>query len=323
MKALSSLGSDGFPARFYQLFWSVIKDDLLKAINFFFQHEATIKEEYLSLIHREELLQHQKSRQTWLKEGDQNSKFFYSTIKARVALNTIRKFSTDPSESLGIPLAFPNQRGDLDSNPSKSGMQGLLELGFGRSFVIKTHFGLLGQPVDLLPSAFDVCWSPPPTGWVKINSYGSLADDRGGYGALVHNDKAEFLLGVAGRNDLPSINLLELKAMEARIRIAIQAGFQDLWVESDSTTALTWVMNKGNRPWSAIWLLRSISQGLEFIHAWRFTHIHLEGNAPADFLAAYQSAREESRIIFSGLWQELIQALELNRIGTIYQRAKS
>ncbi|KAK1268989.1 hypothetical protein QJS04_geneDACA008265 [Acorus gramineus] len=36
MKALSSPGPDGFPVRFYQLFWMLIKDDLMLAINYFF-----------------------------------------------------------------------------------------------------------------------------------------------------------------------------------------------------------------------------------------------------------------------------------------------
>ncbi|KAK1262184.1 hypothetical protein QJS04_geneDACA021167 [Acorus gramineus] len=116
-------------------------------------------------------------------------------------------------------------------------------------------------------------------------------------------------MGVAGRNDLPSISLLELKAMEAGPWI---------WVESDSSTALSWALNKGNKPWSAIRLLRSISQGLLSLNEWSFTHIHREGNAPADILAAFQSICGESLIPPSGTWQELRQALELDRLGTIH-----
>ncbi|KAK1290058.1 hypothetical protein QJS10_CPB18g00601 [Acorus calamus] len=36
MKALSSPGPDGFPAKFYQHFWTLIKEDLTLAVNFFF-----------------------------------------------------------------------------------------------------------------------------------------------------------------------------------------------------------------------------------------------------------------------------------------------
>ncbi|KAK1282584.1 hypothetical protein QJS10_CPB22g00280 [Acorus calamus] len=51
-------------------------------------------------------------------------------------------------------------------------------------------------------------------GWLKLNTDGSLADDRGGYGAILRNNEADFIAGLAGQIDLPSINLLELKAIE-------------------------------------------------------------------------------------------------------------
>ncbi|KAK1299709.1 hypothetical protein QJS10_CPB13g01384 [Acorus calamus] len=71
----------------------------------------------------EELLLRQKSRQVWLKEGDRNTKYFYSSIKARASHNTIRKvklengeFSSDPSETFA---EFGRSSG-LSLNPLKS-----------------------------------------------------------------------------------------------------------------------------------------------------------------------------------------------------------
>ncbi|KAK1311822.1 hypothetical protein QJS10_CPA07g00882 [Acorus calamus] len=52
---------------------------------------AVAKDNYLVLLRREETFLRQKSRQTWLSDGDRNSKFFYSSIKARIAHNTLRK----------------------------------------------------------------------------------------------------------------------------------------------------------------------------------------------------------------------------------------
>ncbi|KAK1297673.1 hypothetical protein QJS10_CPB15g01198 [Acorus calamus] len=83
---------------------------------------------------------------------------------------------------------------------------------------------------------------------VRVNSDGSLVDDRGGYGALICNERG-ILLGIVGRNDLP---LIDLKAMEFGLWTAIKTGFRSIWVETDSTTALVWVTNRKNRPWSAI-----------------------------------------------------------------------
>ncbi|KAK1308949.1 hypothetical protein QJS10_CPA09g01060 [Acorus calamus] len=53
--------------------------------------EREAKEQYLIMLQREESFLRQKSSQFWLSEGDKNYKFFYSSIKSRIAKNTIRK----------------------------------------------------------------------------------------------------------------------------------------------------------------------------------------------------------------------------------------
>ncbi|KAK1321772.1 hypothetical protein QJS10_CPA03g01344 [Acorus calamus] len=53
LKALSSPGPDGFPARFYQRFWLQISDDLLLAIQHFFEHGYLLRQisnSFISLI---------------------------------------------------------------------------------------------------------------------------------------------------------------------------------------------------------------------------------------------------------------------------------
>ncbi|KAK1280910.1 hypothetical protein QJS04_geneDACA024708 [Acorus gramineus] len=111
---------------------------------------------------------------------------------------------------------------------------------------IATLFGL--QTIEHATITNIVTWIPPLEGWFKLNSDGSLGDDRGGYGALLRNSRDAFIIGIVGRLDLPSINLLELKAIEQGIWMAITTGVDKLWIESDSTTALAWVHGKGNAP---------------------------------------------------------------------------
>ncbi|KAK1313661.1 hypothetical protein QJS10_CPA06g00651 [Acorus calamus] len=51
-------------------------------------------------------------------------------------------------------------------------------------------------------------------GWFKLNTDGSLSDDQERYGALLRNNNADFIAGLAERLDLHSINFLKLKAIE-------------------------------------------------------------------------------------------------------------
>ncbi|KAK1261670.1 hypothetical protein QJS04_geneDACA020349 [Acorus gramineus] len=97
-----------------------------------------------------------------------------------------------------------------------------------------------------------VLWEPPREGWLKLNTDGLLANDRGGYGALIRNNRVEYVMGIAGRLDLPSINLLELKAIEQGVWLARSIEATRIWIESDSTTALAWLHGKGKVPWTAI-----------------------------------------------------------------------
>ncbi|KAK1304558.1 hypothetical protein QJS10_CPB11g00529 [Acorus calamus] len=67
--------------------------------------ESIARDSYLHTLRIEESLLRQKSRQTWLREGDKNSKFFYSSIKSRIAQNCIRNVTLED----GSIVCEPNQ----------------------------------------------------------------------------------------------------------------------------------------------------------------------------------------------------------------------
>ncbi|KAK1268719.1 hypothetical protein QJS04_geneDACA008217 [Acorus gramineus] len=183
---------------------------------------------------------------------------------------------------------------------------------------IADSFGL--QLKQKVPSIITIHWSPPHEGWFKLNTDGSLADDRGGYGALIRNEHAEFVIGLAGRLDLPSINLLELKAIEKGVDLGLSINLTKLWIESDSTTAIAWLLGKGCIPWTAFRSLRHLHQSLDKMDCWKATHIHCEGNSPADLLAAFQSARGETFFSPGQIWPELQDMLKEDKSMKGYQR---
>ncbi|KAK1324928.1 hypothetical protein QJS10_CPA01g01653 [Acorus calamus] len=182
---------------------------------------------------------------------------------------------------------------------------------------IGTFFSISISEITSSPTL--VRWVPPQLGWIKLNSDGSLSEDRGGYGALLRTHEADFIYGIAGRIDLPSINLLELKASEEGLWLAIRLNFPSIRIETDSTTACAWVLGKGSHSWSSIRSLRHIHQGLLLLQDWKITHIHREGNSPADILASFQSARGVTIIPPSQLWHELRTTLELDKVEEDWQ----
>ncbi|KAK1309975.1 hypothetical protein QJS10_CPA08g00990 [Acorus calamus] len=177
--------------------------------------------------------------------------------------------------------------------------------------------------IRLIESVHDpiiVKWEPPPKGWIKSNSDGSLSEDRGGYGALLRNDSSNFLVGSAGRSSLPSINLLELKGIISGLTLGLLLGSPKICFESDSTTALAWAKGKGSPPWAALRLLRKLWQGLAQLKEWRFQHVYREGNCPADLLASRKQTMGEQIIYPLQTWTELEDAIKLDKEGSIYIR---
>ncbi|KAK1308201.1 hypothetical protein QJS10_CPA09g00979 [Acorus calamus] len=165
-----------------------------------------------------------------------------------------------------------------------------------------------------------IIWGPPPVGWIKSNSDGSLSDDRGGYRALLRDCSAQFIIGSAGCIALPSINLLELQGLVAGLQLGLQRGEKKIWFETDSTTVMAWVKGRGNLPWTALRLTRTLVQGLSQLEEWRITHIFREGNSPTNILASRRQSRGEDFILPHQVWPKLKETLEANKAGTTFTR---
>ncbi|KAK1308283.1 hypothetical protein QJS10_CPA09g00726 [Acorus calamus] len=111
---------------------------------------------------------------------------------------------------------------------------------------ISLLFGVLFKDKPRVP--IPVTWSPPPVGWIKANSDGSRSENRYGFGALIRNSDGHCVSATSARIRACSINLLELKGVVAGMKLAQRMGAQQIWSETDSTTAVAWAHGKGLIP---------------------------------------------------------------------------
>ncbi|KAK1316022.1 hypothetical protein QJS10_CPA05g01454 [Acorus calamus] len=96
-----------------------------------------------------------------------------------------------------------------------------------------------------------VIWIPPPNGWFKANSDGSLSDDRYGFGALLQTHSGECIQALSACVRACSINILELKGVVAGVTLAQSSKASHVWSETDSTTVVAWSQGRGIIPRSA------------------------------------------------------------------------
>ncbi|KAK1309582.1 hypothetical protein QJS10_CPA09g01285 [Acorus calamus] len=114
--------------------------------------------------------------------------------------------------------------------------------------------------------------------------------DRAGFGAIVMNWKGEPLHAVAVQEqDLGSINVIKFKAMLAGLRMCFWMGLIHIHLESDSTTAITWLKGKGCLPWQLIRERNEMDVLLASHTACQVSHTFREGNQPTNLLASWQN----------------------------------
>ncbi|TQD76419.1 hypothetical protein C1H46_038047 [Malus baccata] len=137
------------------------------------------------------------------------------------------------------------------------------------------------------PSIVPVRWHPPPFSWVKVNTDG-LAKGNPGPAACggVFRDSAGYFLGgfslcLGHRTSFYA----ELHAVILAVELAHARGWQNLWLESDSSSVIScFASGSFSPPWSIHTRWNNCTLLLQNM-VFRCSHIFREGNAVADKLA--------------------------------------
>jgi ribonuclease HI len=131
---------------------------------------------------------------------------------------------------------------------------------------------------DIIP----VVWKPPTAPWVKVNTDGSVIGGYAACGGLFRDHRGTFLGAYACNIGMHSVFYAEVLAIIFAIEFADRHGWRNIWLESDSTSAIM-IFSK---PHLVPVLLRNRwhnarNLGVQVIAS----HIFREGNCCADFLS--------------------------------------
>ena len=151
------------------------------------------------------------------------------------------------------------------------------------NFVILKKFNVSLHPPKA-PKIIEVIWKPPLPLWIKCNTDGSSNAITSACGGIFRDHHSNFLLCFAentGHNN--AFNAELLGAMRA-IEFAKQYGWNNLWLECDSSLVINAIQNKSLVPWR---LRNRWSNCMLTVNSMNFlaTHVFREGNTCADTLA--------------------------------------
>lgn len=130
-------------------------------------------------------------------------------------------------------------------------------------------------------------WSFPPYQRVKGNIDGSVKQGSGAVacGGAFREDSGRWLVGFAKNLGMSNVLMAELWGILTALQIAWRERFPKVWIESDSSVAITLLSRScpASHPYSSI--ISSINNFRARDWETRIPHVLREGNRVANFLA--------------------------------------
>src|SRR5689334_1263909 len=87
------------------------------------------------------------------------------------------------------------------------------------------------------PVIRNIAWEMPKAGWIKINSDGSMVDDKAASGGVLRDDKGAWLHGYVRNLGSCSVVMAELWGIIDGLSLAWEQGYRRVWIETDSQIA--------------------------------------------------------------------------------------
>ncbi|KAK0586448.1 hypothetical protein LWI29_007016 [Acer saccharum] len=132
-----------------------------------------------------------------------------------------------------------------------------------------------------------IAWSPPPLGWVKLNTDGSWRPEFGSIsaGGVIRNNEKAWLVGFALNKGMGNVLEAELWGIFEGLKLAWRAGFRKVLVESDSQSAVLLLTNPTPTHHPLFNIVEDCKMLVEKNWSCSIQHVFRESNRVADALA--------------------------------------
>ena len=143
-------------------------------------------------------------------------------------------------------------------------------------------------------------WTPPPSGWYKLNFDGAARGNPGiaGIGCIINDDCGNWVGKLAAPLPPTTNNLAELEAVDRGIQLCISLGVSKVVIEGDSQIVLNALRIRDTPNWTLNAKLKDVLIHLDKLEEYQICHIFREGNRIADKLANL-GADGESSLVFN------------------------
>ena len=161
------------------------------------------------------------------------------------------------------------------SGLSSNGKSLMADVTFLNSFSITPNYRQRGQIISVI-------WKAPTHPWVKVNTDGSLLGGHASCGGIFRDHKGSFLSCFASNLGQLSFLEAEIHGFLLAMEYAAQHQWSRLWIESDSTSAVSAFKNPSVIPFGLRNRWHNCTHGGFQVIA---SHIFCEGNGCANKLA--------------------------------------
>ncbi|KAL0906850.1 hypothetical protein M5K25_025378 [Dendrobium thyrsiflorum] len=167
-----------------------------------------------------------------------------------------------------------------------------------------------------------VNWCKPIAPFYKLNSDGSVKNNRAGGGGIIRTYDGSVLAAFATPIQTNCVLTAELSALLAGINLCVSHGILNVWIEVDAMNVISMLNSDHVNP-KNFYLIRNIKNILSQLN-FRISHIFREANGAADFLAN-MGCQIENDMVFSGvnLPHRLKGIVRMDKIGLPYLRTGS